>query len=48
MRGVWGQISGMLILWARGWGTEIKNFIFLEGWFRAGVSWGQTLEMIIL
>ena len=31
-----------------GRGTEIRDFIFLEGWFHAGVLWGQTLEMIIL
>ena len=33
----------MVILWGRergGWGTDIRDFIFLEGWFRAGGGGG--------
>ena len=29
-----------------GWGTEIRDFIFWERWFRARV-WGQTFGMLI-
>ena len=39
-----GQRLGMLILWGRGrggWGTDIRDFIFWEGWFRAGGLWAN-------
>ena len=42
--GVWGQISGMLILWGGGWRQRLGMFIFSEGWFRVGV-WGQTYHI---
>ena len=34
--GVWGQISGMLILWGGGGRQRLGMFIFSEGWFRVG------------
>ena len=39
-----GQRLGMVILWGRergGWGTDIRDFIFWEGWFRAGGLWAN-------
>ena len=34
--GVWGQISGMSILWGGGLGDRLGMYIFSEGWFRVG------------
>ena len=43
-----GQRLGMLILWGRergGWGTDIRDFIFWEGWFRAGGLWANIVDV---
>ena len=34
--GVWGQISGILILWGGGLVDRLGMYIFSEGWFRVG------------